>query len=80
MKYSIYCDNTPPKMRIMVGFIIRCDTCIDKTRSALREKEDYLNDGNKIRFCTVCNKSFVSSPVFEVLSSQSNNVLFRPLR
>ena len=67
MNYSKI-ENTPKKIRLLVGFLIQCDNCRCKTQSALTEKEDYINDGNKNRFCTVCGEMFVSSPVFEVLN------------
>lgn len=70
MNYSIYKENLSPKIRICVGFLIRCNNCRDPTKSSLSENIDYINDGNKFRGCIVCSNMFISSPVFEMIRCQ----------
>lgn len=63
MNPSIYPTEKAKPLRMMVGYLCRCNDCRDPTKSVL----DYVNDGVKNRICIVCKESFVAEPVFEVL-------------
>lgn len=71
MNPSIYPTEKAKPLRIMVGYLCRCNECRDKTKSGLWANDDYINDGVKKRICIVCKESFDAEPVFEVLHSKT---------